>query len=137
MVAVKLDDAGGRTTPSLVWEDRKTLPYVPTLLLQGEHLYAVNDLGTAFCYVAATGERVWAARLGGNFTASPVLIDGKVYAINEEGDVFVFAADPGAFQLLAKNRVGEAVYATPAVSNNRLFIRGSEHLFCIGRPPTR
>jgi outer membrane protein assembly factor BamB len=63
-------------------------------------------------------------------TASPVLIDGKIFAINETGTVFVLAAAP-TFKLLAKNALGEPVLATPAVADNRLYIRGAEHLFCI------
>ena len=62
-----------------------------------------------------------------------MLIDGKIYAANEDGEVFVFAASP-SFKLLAKNGVGELVRATPAVANNRLYIRGQNHLFCVAQP---
>jgi hypothetical protein len=55
-----------------------------------------------------------------------------VYAADEDGNVFVFPATT-RFQLLAKNPLGEAVIATPAVADNRLFIRGKNHLFCIGK----
>ena len=62
-----------------------------------------------------------------------MLIDGKVYATDEEGDVYVFEATPKAYKPLAKNRLGEGVISTPAVSNNRLYIRGASDLFCVGR----
>jgi outer membrane protein assembly factor BamB len=107
------------------------LPYVPSLLAWGDHLYWVNDGGIAGCTVAATGESVWTERLGGNVIASPILVDGKVYAVNEDGDVFVFAAAT-TFKLLGKSSVGELVRATPAVAGGRLYIRGKNHLFCIG-----
>jgi outer membrane protein assembly factor BamB len=129
MVAVKLGD-----TPTLVWENRKEFPYVPTMLSHGQHLYFVNDKGFAGCYEAETGKKVWFERLEGDFTASPVLIDGKIYAANEQGDVFVIAAAP-TFQLLAKNALGELIRATPAVADQRLFIRGQQQLFCIGKAP--
>jgi len=58
-----------------------------------------------------------------------------VYVACEDGEVFVYPAAP-AFKLLAKNSLGEGVRATPAVSNGRLLIRGDQHLFCIGKPPT-
>jgi outer membrane protein assembly factor BamB len=61
-----------------------------------------------------------------------VLIDGKVYAAGEDGEVYVFEAAT-TYKLLAKNSMGEPVFATPAVSNNRLFIRGKDNLFCIGK----
>jgi outer membrane protein assembly factor BamB len=66
-------------------------------------------------------------------TASPILIDGKVYAISEDGVVYVFQASP-TFKLLAKNGLGEPVSATPAVADNRLFIRTKTHLLCIAKP---
>ncbi len=66
------------------------------------------------------------------FTASPILVDGKVYAIAKDGAVYVFEAAT-KFKLLARNTVSEAVSSTPAVADNHLFIRGEKHLFCIGK----
>jgi outer membrane protein assembly factor BamB len=132
MVAVRLEGTGPATRPVLAWENKKAFPYVPTLLARGEHLYFVNDKGIAGCYVAKTGEPVWSERLGGSLVSSPVLIDGKIYAATEDGDVYVLAAEP-TYRLLAKNTLGERVVATPAVADNRLFIRGQSHLFCIGK----
>src|SRR5262249_3754431 len=108
----------------------------PTMLTVGEHLYSVNDQGLARCQVAQTGEEVWSKRLGSPMTASPILIDGKVYAAGEDGAVYVYQAST-TFKLLAKNSIGEPISATPAVADNRLFLRGQEHLFCIGKPATK
>jgi outer membrane protein assembly factor BamB len=132
-IAIRADGKGDITSTALVWQQRRTWPYVPTMLLYGEHIYFVNDQGIAACAVAATGEIVWSERLGGTVTASPILIDGKVYSVNNDGAVHVFAAEP-KFKLLAKNSLGEAVTATPAVAGQRLFVRGADHLFCIGKP---
>ena len=68
----------------------------------------------------------------GGFASSPVIIDGKLYACNEDGDVYVLAAEP-TFRILARNTVGERVIASPAVTNNRLFIHTDHHLICIAR----
>jgi outer membrane protein assembly factor BamB len=132
MIAVKLGGKGDVSNNNLAWENGKSFPYVPTLLGYGDHIYGVTDKGSAFCYVAKTGEEVWTERLGSPVTASPVLIDGKVYVAAEDGSVYVFAAAP-EYKLLATNRVGEPVSATPAVADHCLYIRGSEHLFCIGK----
>jgi outer membrane protein assembly factor BamB len=103
------------------------------MLRYGAHLYFVGDTGFAGCLVAATGSPVWTERLSSGVTASPILIDGNVYAVSEQGIVYVFPADT-KFKLLAKNNLGEPVMATPAVAGGRLFIRGGSHLFCIGNP---
>jgi outer membrane protein assembly factor BamB len=135
-IAVRLGSQGDITRTNLVWQKGKGLPYVPSLLAYGDHIYFVNDGGRAGCLTARTGELVWSESLGGDMTASPVMIDGKIYAASERGTVYVFAAAP-TFKLLAKNPVGELVMATPAVADNRLFIRGKTHLFCIGKPPDK
>src|SRR5262249_47563652 len=143
-VAVRLSERNGASSPSgadnpapsLVWENKKILPYVPSMLTWDNYLLAVNDKGLALCYQAQTGKPIWTEHLADGFTASPILIAGKVYAISEDGEAFVFAAR-ASYKRLAKNSVGEKVMATPAVANNRLFIRSQEHLFCIGRKPEK
>jgi outer membrane protein assembly factor BamB len=131
-IALEPGKAGAK--PSLAWESKKRdLPYVPCFLSRGDHLYWVNDGGFAGCTVAKTGEVVWQERLGTkNFSASPVLIDGKVYAVNEGGDVYVFAAEP-KYKLLAKNTLDDLVRASPAVADGRLYVRGQSTLYCIGK----
>jgi outer membrane protein assembly factor BamB len=136
LLALRPNGKGDVTNTHLVWEDHKSFSYVPTLLASGDYLYGVNDQGFATCNFAKTGAEVWTHRLsktGINISASPVLIDGKVYAASEEGDVYVFEATPTAFKLLAKNSLGEGVMSTPAVANNRLYIHGKDNLFCIGK----
>ena len=135
-VAVEIGGKGDAARPHLVWQKRQTFPYVPSMLLAGAYLYFVNDHGVAGCCEARTGKLIWTERLGGNVFASPILIDGRVYTVNDRGAVFVFAAEP-TFKLLARNQLGEPVQATPAVADNRLYIRGGEHLFCIARPADR
>jgi outer membrane protein assembly factor BamB len=132
MVAVKGGGKGDVTKTNLVWKRTREFPYVPCMLLSGDYLFYVNDHGKAGCVVAKTGKPIWDERLGGKITASPVLVDGKIYAVNEAGEVFVFAA-AAKYKLLAKNTLGEGVMASPAVADNRLFIRGKTHLFCVGK----
>lgn len=132
-VAVKPGGPSDGGKGSLVWESKRAyLPYVTGMLARGEHVYFVSDKGFAHCHRLDTGAAVWEENLNCGITASPVLIDGKIYAASETGDVFVLAAEP-TFKLLAKNPLGEPVSATPAVAGRRLFVRGQEHLFCIGR----
>jgi len=131
-IAVKLGGSGDVTQTHLAWENTKTLPYVPTMLAQGEYAYSVNDIGIATCHLARTGKEIWSHRLGSEMTASPIMVDGKIYAAGEDGKVYVFEAAP-QFKLLATNTLGEDVSSTPAVANGKIFIRGQQHLFCIGK----
>jgi outer membrane protein assembly factor BamB len=138
MVAIQLKGNGNGTTVRKAWENLKDFPYVPSLLSRGEHVYFVNDKGMAGCFEIRTGKRVWFERLVGatSFVSSPVMIDGKIYAPSEQGDVFVFAAEP-KLRLLARNPMGEPIRASPAVADNRLYIRTESYLYCIGKTPKR
>ncbi len=131
-VAIQVYDDGKEPQPKLLWSTKRLFPYVPSLLSYKGNLYTTNDKGVAACFDAKTGSKIWDQRISGApFTASPVIVDGKIYAGDEAGDLFVLNADP-AFQLLSKTSLGERIRATPAVANNRLYIRGRYHLFCIG-----
>jgi outer membrane protein assembly factor BamB len=132
-VGLALPGPGKATAPERLWENRKDFPYVPSPVARGEHCYFVNDAGLAGCYHARTGKQEWLQRIASaGFHASPLLINGKVYAASTGGDVVVFAAEP-TFRLLARNKLGELVRATPAVADGRLYIWGERHLFCIGK----
>jgi outer membrane protein assembly factor BamB len=132
MVAVRAGGKGDVTATNLVWQRKRDFPYVPTILAYDDYLFYVNDLGVASCRRALTGATIWSHRLESSVTASPVIVDGKMYVITEEGDVFVIAA-ASTYKQLAKNALGEGVYASPAVADQRLYIRGVKHLFCIGK----
>jgi outer membrane protein assembly factor BamB len=131
-IAVKPGGSGDVTATNIAWEDRKAFPYVPSLLGLGKHIYSVNDNGFIACHLAATGGLLRQERLTGAVTASPLLAAGKVYAVTEEGDVLVYSATP-ELKRLAVNHLGERVIASPAAADDHLFIRGQEHLFCIGK----
>lgn len=130
-VAVKADKK-----PSLVWQVKRDFPYVPCLLISDDMLFSVTDGkegGIAMCHALKTGKLIWRERLDcGDVSASPVLIDGKIYVSSEQGDVLVYEAGP-QYKLLAKNTLGEAIFATPAIADDRLYIRGAQHLFCIAK----
>ncbi|MCH2203510.1 MAG: PQQ-binding-like beta-propeller repeat protein [Fuerstiella sp.] len=113
--------------------------YVPSMLVQNGVLYAVMDVGIATCRKAATGEEIWKARLGGTFSSSPVLVGNRIYVTNESGLTFVYSSSVDGFELLAKNQLGDDVYATPVICDSRIYARiarrvdgkRQEFLYCI------
>jgi outer membrane protein assembly factor BamB len=109
---------------------------VPSPILHGDHLYMVNDMASIVtCLEAATGQAVWQGRLGvaqwEGFSASPVVVDGKVFFTNDEGDTFVLRAGP-KFELLHTNHIGEGTLASPALVDGHWYIRTDRNLFAIG-----
>ena len=86
----------------------------------------------ASCFDAANGDVLWQERLGGNFSASPVLVGDKLIATNEKGLTYVLQAGP-KYKQLAQNQLGDSGLATPASAGGRLFLRTGERLYCIGK----
>ncbi|NOX53190.1 MAG: PQQ-binding-like beta-propeller repeat protein [Planctomycetes bacterium] len=116
------------------WTRKKVIPYVPTPIVYGGYLFEWTDQGLAACVDLKTGKDVWRKRIGGNFSGSPVCIDGRLYAINDDGEVVVIAASP-EFRLLGRTPLGDPSRATPAVANGRLYLRTYHRLTCIAAPP--
>lgn len=112
-------------------------PYVPSPLFYGGHFLLPGDNGM-LRFVDPTGSVVIEQRLRGHYTSSPVIADGKLYWTNEKGETYVVDLAKAtaevrkpAIKVLAINRLGEQVLASPAIANGRLFIRTEKHLFCI------
>ena len=97
---------------------------------QGRFFLANANPSTVECFDPKTGESIWKERIDGNLWGSMLLADGRIYVTNLEGETFVLAAGP-KFELLARNKLGETIYAAPAVSNGDIFLRGYKHLYCI------
>jgi outer membrane protein assembly factor BamB len=123
---------GKQSSDAIAWSTQRGGVYLPSPIVYGEHLYTVNNNGILTAYEAKTGQRVYQQRVGegGAFTASPIAAAGKLYIATEDGDVFVVKAGP-QYELIAKNPVGEAILATPALAGDLLIVRGAKHLFAI------
>ena len=98
------------------------------MLLVGDELYFVSDKGIASCIDAKTGESHWMERLGGNFSASPVYVNGRVLFLNENG-LATWVALGKNFVELGKNEVPGRTLATPAFANGAMFLRTDEYLY--------
>lgn len=131
LLAIRPDGRGDVTKTHVAWSDRKGAPYVPSMIVVGDLLFSINRGGTVFCYEAATGEVLWQKNLGRHH-ASPVLVGGQVFFINDNGQVNVIK--PGReFECVATYELGESCYASPAISDGQVFVRGFQHLFCFGQ----
>ena len=132
LLAVRPDGKGDVTRSHVAWRFSRGVPLTPSPLLIGNELYLVNDAGIAICLDARTGSPIWAQRLAGPHSASPVLADGRIYFLSEEGVTTVVA--PGAaFRPLATNHLDGPTYASMAVSSGSFFIRSDKFLYRIAQ----
>jgi outer membrane protein assembly factor BamB len=128
-------DANAETAPpsgklQIAWKSKRNVPKKPSLQVSGDLLFAMDDGGIASCLEAATGKEVWRERIGGNYSASPLLADGRLYLFSEEGKTTVVAASR-EFQKLAENTLSDGFMASPAVSGQALILRTRTHLYRI------
>jgi outer membrane protein assembly factor BamB len=133
LVAIRPGGKGDVTRSHVAWKEKKSLPEVPSPLAYRGRLYLVKNQGIVSCLEAKTGKLLYRERLGegGFYYASPVAGDGKVYFTSESGVVTVVRDGP-KFEVLARNDLGEAVRATPALAGGRLYVRTDRHLYAFG-----
>lgn len=130
LLAVRPDGRGDVTKSKIAWKLGRAIPRTPSPLLVGDELYIVTDNGVATCIDAKTGEELWRARLDGNYSASPIYADGRIYFLSEDG-ISIVIASGRQLKHLATNQLDGATLASMAVSHNSLFIRSSTHLYRI------
>lgn len=130
VLAIRVDGSGDVTDTHVAWTLKRGAPNTPSLLLVGEDLFMVSDGGIASCVEARTGKVHWQERVGGNYSASPIHANGRIYFQNEEGGTVVIKA-ARTFEKLAGNQLGERTLASMAVGPDALFIRTEHHLFKI------
>jgi outer membrane protein assembly factor BamB len=130
LLAIKPDGHGDVSKSKVVWRLDRGVPLTSSPLLVGDELYMVTDNGIATCVDAKTGQEVWRARLGGNYSASPTYADGKIYFLSEEGESVIIA--PGRqLKRLVMNQLDGPTLASMAISGGSFFIRSQTHLYRI------
>lgn len=134
-MAVRTGGSGDVTKSHRLWTtEMKTPQRIGSGIIQDDRLYISNANGILDCVEARTGKPIWRERLGGNLWGSILLADGKLHVSNLEGDTYIVGTGP-EFKLIAKNSLGEPLYAAPAVSQGQFFLRTWKNLYCIGQSP--
>ena len=123
---------GNGQAPERLWVSKKPGPVESSLLYYRGLVYALMDTGVLVCLDGQTGEELYRERLGSACNSSPIASDGHVYLSDNDGRTFVVRAGK-EFQLVATNRLGERISASPAITGNWLIYRTDSHLYCIGK----
>ncbi len=126
------DAKGDATDTAITWTLKKGAPHTPSAIVVGDEVYVVSDAGIATCADAKTGTVHWTQRLAGNYSASPAAAEGRIYFCSETGTCTVLKAGK-EFEQLAKNEMGEPTFASPAILDGTLILRGEKHLWRIGK----
>jgi outer membrane protein assembly factor BamB len=129
---IALEGAGGKVAASVTWKNEDdSFPDISSPL--AAHGYVIMGLSSGYLVAldAATGKLVWEQETDAGFYASPLLVAGDVYAVDQDGVMHVFTPGP-KYEEKAAYALGEEVSSTPAVMEGRMYIRGAESLWCVG-----
>jgi outer membrane protein assembly factor BamB len=131
VLAIKPSGRGELPESAVVWKHGRGVPYVATPVLDHGILWMVKDGGIVTKLDATNGHLLQEERVPavGNYFASPVAGDGKVYFASESGAVSVVAAERD-WRVLSSREFHEKIYATPALEGDRLYLRTEETLYC-------
>lgn len=131
ILAIRPDGVGDVTATHIEWRTNKGVAYVPSPVCANGWFLSVSDSGIAHCFDAQSGEIAWEERMKEHH-ASLASAEGRVYFINDFG--LIRCVKPGKdYELVAESEVDEKVFSSPALSEGQIFIRGSKHLFCVGK----
>lgn len=130
-VVMRLSGEGRDTQREILWLTKKGVPEVASPVVYNDMLFVVTETGIMTSYDLNSGKVHWKTRLKkGAYYSSLIAGDGKVYASNADGIISVIAADK-SLKIIAENDLGEGCYASPAIIEGGLLIRGSKHLYFI------
>ena len=121
-------EAGAAQQLRAVWKSKRNVPRKPSLTLVDDLLFMIDDGGIASCVEAKTGAEVWRERVAGNYSASPLYADGRLYFFSEEGKATVVAA-AREFKVIAENSFADGFMASPAAAGKALFLRTKTSLY--------
>lgn len=129
LLAIRVDGKGDITEQNkIMWREEKRIPAKPSPLLVGDELYVISDGGIASCFDALTGTHHWTERVDGNYSASPLFADGKIYFANQEGTINVLK--PGkTFALADTNQLEGSIMASPLAFDGALIIRSDTAIY--------
>jgi outer membrane protein assembly factor BamB len=131
LLGIRPDGSGDVSQSHVAWQSTAGACYVPSPLSIGDYIFSTMINGKLHCMDASTGNVLWTMDNGKQYS-SPVTAGGLVYVPNDEGVIKVIKPGP-TYELVSTNPIGEKMFASPAISNGKIYLRSLQHLYCIGQ----
>ncbi len=132
LLAIRPSGTGDITDTHVAWSVRRRTPEIPSPLIVDDLMFMITEGGVVSCLEAKNGNEVWKGRLDGDYWASPLYADGRIYFFSRDGNVSVISA-AREFEILAENEFDEGFIASPAVAGNTIIVRSLTHLYCFAQ----
>jgi len=135
LAGMKCIGSGNMTGEDFLWEKKGIGADVATPIASNGKVYVVGHTGTLWCVDLYTGNELWKnEELVGNgaFFSSPTLAGNKLYVCNEEGDLYVCEVSTSGIKILNHTKFDDNFVSTPVLVRDRMLLRGTKNLYCIG-----
>ncbi len=131
--ALRTDGEGDITLSGFAWSERDQVPHVTSPLFYRDRVYMIKSGGILSCFQAEDGALLYSDRIGaaGAYFASPIAANGKIYFTSRNGIITV-VEDGEKLNILAKNDLDEIISATPAIVDNKIYVRTDTNLYAFG-----
>jgi outer membrane protein assembly factor BamB len=131
LLAVRPDGAGDVTSNAIAWSSKEHVPDIPSPVSDGQLAFTVDDGGTAVCFDANDGKKIWEKNLETEVQASPGIAGGRLFILGVGGELVTLAAGR-EFHEIGRSLMPDKFLASPAFAGGRVFLRGATNLFCLG-----
>ncbi|HXM33997.1 MAG TPA: PQQ-binding-like beta-propeller repeat protein, partial [Pyrinomonadaceae bacterium] len=138
MVAVDATAKGEIKKEQVKWSTLGWQGGFSSPVIDGDRLYQLDNSANIGAFDLNTGKQLWQKTLGTIQKASPVLADGKLYIGTESGKFYILKPSATGCEILSEQQLGtvalpEAVIASAAVANGRVYFVSDSNLYCIGK----
>ena len=132
--AIRPGGKGDISLTNFIWANPEQASHVSSPLYYNNHVYMIRDGGIISCFNAENGKVIYRAKTGaaGAYFSSPVAVGGKIFIASRNGIVTIIDAGE-KFKILAQNNLGDNITATPALVDNKLYLRTAKFLYAFGK----
>ena len=130
MYCIDATKRGDITKTGLVWHFDKIRRSISTPAIKDGLVYEADFSGFLHCLDAKTGEEYWNHDLFAAVWGSPMLVDGKIYIGDEDGDV-VILQEGKTKKVIGEINMGSSVYSSAVPANGVLFISNRNQLYAL------
>ncbi|HCU20322.1 MAG TPA: quinonprotein alcohol dehydrogenase [Bacteroidales bacterium] len=131
LLAVDPAGSGDVTSTHVKWRFKGAVLQLLTPLIKDGLIYTVDTKNNLFCIDAATGKQVYTRRMTAKYNSSPVYAGGNIYFTSVQGETTVIK-EGRKLEIVSRNKLTGEIYATPAITGNKLLIRTATDMYCIG-----
>jgi outer membrane protein assembly factor BamB len=132
--AIRADGHGDVTATHVLWKGKDGLPDTCSPLATREFVFLLTSDGGLTCYDAVKGSVLWLEEFDETCTASPSLAGNRLYIIARSGKAWIVEPSREKCRRLGECNLGEECVTSPAFQDGRIYLRGKNHIFCIGKP---